>query len=107
MGYRSPASSGGCCSKRPKKAAFLHRIKHASVQNYIIGGPANVYDLECSATKVSPLKVKERDDVVWHTNHPLVNDDYNAKYRAALAKQPKNQGAGNSVTRLDCLARRL
>jgi isopenicillin-N N-acyltransferase like protein len=87
--------------------AFLHRIKHASGQNYIIGGPANVYDLECSATKVSRFKVKEHDDVVWHTNHSLVNDDYNAKYRAALAKQPKSQGAGNSVTRLECLARRL
>jgi predicted choloylglycine hydrolase len=87
--------------------AFLNRIKHASGQNYILGGPANVYDLECSATKVSRFKVKERDDVIWHTNHPLVNDDYNAAYRAALAKTPKSQGAGNSVTRLECLARRL
>jgi predicted choloylglycine hydrolase len=87
--------------------AFLHRIKHASGQNYILGGPTNVYDLECSATKVSRFKVKERDDVVWHTNHPLVNDDYNAQYRAALAKPPKSQGPSNSVTRLECLARRL
>src|SRR5262249_54473794 len=32
---------------------FFRRVKHASGQNYIIGGPSKVHDLECSAGKVS------------------------------------------------------
>jgi isopenicillin-N N-acyltransferase like protein len=55
--------------------AFMRAIPHASGQNYVLGGPGGVVDLECSARKVveaPPLPDTQR---VYHTNHPLVNDD--------------------------------
>jgi hypothetical protein len=54
---------------------FMRTIPHASGQNYILGGPEGVVDLECSASKVvefNPLPDRKR---VYHTNHPMVNDD--------------------------------
>jgi predicted choloylglycine hydrolase len=65
---------------------FVHKIQHASGQNYIIGGPEKVVSLECSHGKVSPFSPGEANDLVFHTNHPLSNDDYDAKFRDYLAK---------------------
>jgi len=55
--------------------AFMRRVKHASGQNYILGGPERVLDLECSANKISEFTPSPGADRVYHTNHPLVNDD--------------------------------
>ena len=55
--------------------AFMKSVPHASGQNYILGDPTRVVDLECSAHKVvefSPLPETKR---VCHTNHPLANDN--------------------------------
>jgi hypothetical protein len=55
--------------------SFMQTVPHASGQNYVLGDPHDVVDLECSAHKVveaPPLPVSRR---VYHTNHPLVNDD--------------------------------
>jgi predicted choloylglycine hydrolase len=82
---------------------FLQRIKHASGQNYIVGGPRSVHCLECSAGKASPFRPDDKRGLVWHTNHPLVNDDYNASYRA----QRKTGQADNSSVRLRSLETRL
>ena len=88
--------------------AFLHRIKHASGQNYVVGGASTVQSLECSAGKVSRYKPKERDDVVWHTNHPLVNDDFRREYRSFLEmKSDMGKMEPNTRTRLKALERRL
>ena len=54
---------------------FMYRIPHASGQNYLIGGPDRVLSLECSANKVAEFQVAPNSDRVWHTNHPLINDD--------------------------------
>jgi isopenicillin-N N-acyltransferase like protein len=54
-------------------AAFVRDISHASGQNYAIGGPAGIIDLEASAGKVAPYMEGARR--VCHTNHPLSNDD--------------------------------
>jgi hypothetical protein len=86
---------------------FLKRIKHASGQNYIIGGPDKVYDYECSAGKVSQFKPTPAGEIVWHTNHPLVNDDYNAAYHDALAKKETAKKTENSATRLQSLDKRI
>jgi hypothetical protein len=54
---------------------FMRSVPHASGQNYVLGDPHDVVDLECSAHRVveaPPLPVSRR---VYHTNHPLVNDD--------------------------------
>jgi hypothetical protein len=86
---------------------FLRRVKHASGQNYVIGDAGKVAAYECSAGKVSPLP-PARGDVLLHTNHPLVNDDYNLPYRDLLAKPgevaKRNE---NSVARLESFQKRL
>jgi hypothetical protein len=88
--------------------AFLQRVRHASGQNYVVGGPARVFSYECSANRVARFAPAGRDDVVWHTNHPLASDDYGAPYRA-LRADPAALAAGeaNTRTRLRCLEDRL
>jgi isopenicillin-N N-acyltransferase like protein len=83
---------------------FVHQVKHASGQNYIVGGPRGVHCLECSAGKVSPFKPDEKRGLVWHTNHPLANDDYNAKYREKKTDKPPED---STSARLRCLETRL
>lgn len=58
-----------------KAVQFINTIQHASSQNYIIGGKDRVVCLECSANKVSQFEIYENARRVYHTNHPLVNDD--------------------------------
>ncbi len=58
-----------------KAVEFIHDIQHASGQNYIIGGSERVVCLECSANKVSQFEPHEGARRVYHTNHPLVNND--------------------------------
>lgn len=67
-----------------------------------------MYAFECSAGKVSRFTPAAGPEVVWHTNHPLANDDYHAAYRAARAEQkgtPKKEE--NSRARLRALEKRL
>jgi isopenicillin-N N-acyltransferase like protein len=87
---------------------FLHQIKHASGQNYLIGGPQKVASFECSHGRVTRFGPAEGSDIVWHTNHPLANDDYDVKYRQYLEKH-KDAGKKPSSTtaRFDCLTTRL
>jgi predicted choloylglycine hydrolase len=98
----------GLLQQRTEKeaVAFLRGIKHASGQNYILGGRDRVFNFECSAGKVVEYKAEGRSHVVYHTNHPLVNEDYNALYRAALKKDQKNPGRENSFARFEALRRR-
>src|SRR5205085_8791957 len=84
-------------------AAFLRQAKHASGQNYLLGGPARAYSFECSAGKVSQFKPADRDDVVWHTNHPLANDDYIESYRALRSRGTElAKSEANTRARLEC-----
>jgi len=55
--------------------AFVQRIKHASGQNFIVGGPQAVLDFECSANQVVPFIPYPGAKRVYHTNHPLANAD--------------------------------
>jgi len=54
---------------------FMRAIPHASGQNYVLGDPNAVVDLECSAHKVVEAPPAPDGQRVYHTNHPLVNDD--------------------------------
>ena len=54
---------------------FVREVRHASGQNYIIGVGDRVYDLEASAGKVVEFKPFPDGRFVYHTNHPLINDD--------------------------------
>jgi hypothetical protein len=88
--------------------AFLRRVKHASGQNYLLGGPEYAFSFECSAGRVERFRPGGREDIVWHTNHPLANDDYTADY-AALRKDQAEQAKreANSRARARCLERQL
>lgn len=87
---------------------FLYEVKHASPQNYLIGGPEKVYDFECSSNKVSQFKVSDNSDIVFHTNHALRNDDYNPKYIKRVKEHGEEEMADdNSHTRFNTLEKRL
>jgi isopenicillin-N N-acyltransferase like protein len=56
-------------------AAFLKGIPHASGENYAISDQERVLDFECSASQVTQFIPCEGSDMIYHTNHPLVNQD--------------------------------
>src|SRR5262249_24222792 len=83
---------------------FLRQVKHASGQNYIVGGPSKVYAYECSAGKATRFTPATGPDVLWHTNHPLANDDYTPAYRAIREKKKDaDKAEANSAARLQSL----
>jgi hypothetical protein len=90
---------------------FLREIHHASGQNYIVGGPDGVASFECSANKVVRFKPVKFDSVVWHTNHPLANDDLTESARATQAAADRESDPPrpqtNSQARLISLKARL
>ena len=57
--------------------SFLTTVPHASGQNYILGSSMQIVDLECSANQVIEFSPEGRSRSVCHTNHPIVNRDYN------------------------------
>jgi hypothetical protein len=86
---------------------FVRRLPHASGQNYIIGGPKRPYDYEASAGKVVLLETPSGSSTVYHTNHPLANDDYQADYRELLLKDGESKLNQNSRGRYEALRKRL
>lgn len=57
--------------------SFIKSVKHASGQNYLIGIRGEVFDFEASANKVVRFDPKNENGTIYHTNHPIVNDDLN------------------------------
>ena len=70
---------------------FVNAIEHASPQNYLIGDSERIVDLECSSGKVVPFTVPENPGVFFHTNHPLVNNDFGPKYEALLRDRDRGE----------------
>lgn len=67
-----------------------------------------VYDFEPSANKVVEFRPVADGSVVYHTNHPLANDDWkpwHAVMKQAMKAEEMNHG--NSGVRLSSLAARL
>jgi isopenicillin-N N-acyltransferase-like protein len=54
-------------------AALVRRVPHASGQNYMLGGPGALLDLEGSAGAVTEVKRTGAQSI--HTNHPLASED--------------------------------
>ena len=81
---------------------FVRDIKHASGQNYIIGTGDRIYDFEASAGKIVEFRPVPDGSVVYHTNHPLVNDDLKP-----LLSADSEKSIVNSQTRLASLQTRL
>ncbi|MFC2166113.1 C45 family autoproteolytic acyltransferase/hydrolase [Acidobacteriota bacterium] len=62
-------------SKYENAVQFIQKIKHATGQNYIIGTVDRIADFECSSNKVSRFIPPKEENRIYHTNHPLINDD--------------------------------
>ena len=100
----------GILLKKDKKSAldFLQTVKHASGQNYIIGTVDSVYDFEASANKVVRfIPVANNPSLVYHTNHPISNDDIKPWHGENVRKALSGESVGNSVTRFIALKNRL
>jgi isopenicillin-N N-acyltransferase-like protein len=87
---------------------FIRGIKHASGQNYILGTGDRIYDFEASAGKVVEFRPAADGSVVYHTNHPLVNDDLKPWHLKQIQSlSPEEMSKRNSETRLASVERRL
>ena len=62
---------------------FLHEIKHAKAQNYIIGGQDESRCFECSSKEIHQFIPFQDANLTYHTNHYLV-DAYESKYCSRL-----------------------
>jgi isopenicillin-N N-acyltransferase-like protein len=69
--------------------AFIQGIKHATGQNYMIGGPEKIVTYECSANQVCRFVPDGGVTRLLHTNHPLANDDQRRK-KIKTARAPSN-----------------
>jgi isopenicillin-N N-acyltransferase-like protein len=98
---------------------FATSVQHASPQNYLIGDPEKVVDLECSSGEVERLPANGAPGVVFHTNHPIENDDYSSEYLNILLERERGERSdedlhaavefleANSGTRLEGLQQQL
>ncbi len=88
---------------------FIQSVSHASGQNYIIGIRGEVYDFEASANKIIRFDPKNANGAIYHTNHPLANDDVKdwfKKYDPAK-KDSIDQDKSNSHIRLTAVQKRV
>ncbi|MBN1224697.1 MAG: hypothetical protein JXB23_15735 [Candidatus Aminicenantes bacterium] len=83
---------------------FIQDIKHATGQNYVIGGPDEAGSFECSANKVSRFVPYPGATRVYHTNHVLVNDDWDGAFEG---NRVYNGFQNNSGARFQALENRL
>lgn len=74
--------------------AFVHKVDHASGQNYLIGGPERVLSLECSSDTIAEFRPFAEATFTYHTNFPLANHNYSERYLEMLAEQDKTVQEG-------------
>ncbi len=96
-------------TEKEELLSFIQTIDHASGQNYIIGIRGEVFDFEASANKVVQFKPENKNGTVYHTNHPIANDDIKKgfeKFNPNLkeAQKPVNS---NSYLRLKAVEKRM
>ena len=88
---------------------FLRMVRHATGQNYLFADQDGIYDVECSANKVVTIKNQDGSAGLWHTNHPLVNDDVSERFLnpTDTLRDAVTQRFTNSSTRLQSLEKTL
>jgi predicted choloylglycine hydrolase len=95
----------------PEKAVkFMKGVKHASGQNYILGAGDHVFDFEASASKVVEFRPVLDGSIVYHTNHPLANDDlkpWHLAMKQVASLLPEGNPQGDSETRLASVEKRI
>jgi len=88
---------------------FIQSVPHASGQNYIIGIRGEVFDFEASANKVVRFNPENENGTIYHTNHPIVNDDMKPwfeQFNPNLKTELQLTGS-NSYLRLKAVESRL
>jgi len=68
-------------TKKEDLLSFIQTVNHASGQNYIIGIKEEIFDFEASANKVVRFNPNNDNGTVYHTNHPIVNDDMKPQFK--------------------------
>ena len=109
-GLPVPFVTRGILQQKSGKAAidFVHQIKHATGQNYLIGTNKQVYTFEASANQVVEFRPKQNNQLVYHTNHSLENHDvkpWMEKYHQMILSGEKLKG--NSITRMESLSNQI
>lgn len=100
----------GLLSKNTNQQAldFVQKVKHATGQNYIIGGDKEVINLEASANEVVRFTPTADEGLVYHTNHSLNNHDVKPWMQEYHQRILSGEGAKtNSQTRFEALEARL
>ena len=59
--------------------SMLRTVPHATGQNYMVGGPGELHDFECSPGQVREVRID--DSQVMHTNHVLASGDIDPEVR--------------------------
>lgn len=86
---------------------FIQTVPHASGQNYIIGIRGEVFDFEASANKVLRFDPKNANGTVYHTNHPIVNDDVKPWFKKYSSKSEAKPMESNSYIRFSAVQKRI
>jgi len=100
------------CENLTAGLEFLRSLKHASGQDYTVEEPGSrAINIEASANCTEEFLPFEGADRVYHTNHPLENDDQ-AMFRKALAESDNQDELipsynGSTMERFGELQRRL
>lgn len=89
--------------------SFIQTVDHASGQNYMIGIRGEVYDFEASANKVVRFDPMNPNGTVYHTNHPIVNDDVKPWFfnYSPHAEEELKPLSSNSHLRLNAVEKRM
>jgi L-ribulose-5-phosphate 3-epimerase len=66
---------------------FLEEIEPAAPQNYMIGGGDRASSFERSAKRMVEFLPFAGAEFTYHTNHPLVNEDFNPRFVQALERR--------------------
>jgi isopenicillin-N N-acyltransferase-like protein len=79
----------GILRQRSYKEAvkFLQDIQPAAPQTYVIGGPDEAAVFERSAGKMSEFLPFANAEFSYHTNRPLINDDFNPRFPEMLKRE--------------------
>jgi hypothetical protein len=88
---------------------FIQTVPHASGQNYIIGIRGEVFDFEASANKVIRFDPQNANGTIYHTNHPLANEDVKDWFKKydPSNKSAIDPGKSNSHIRLTAVQKRV
>ncbi|WP_113922468.1 C45 family autoproteolytic acyltransferase/hydolase [Cognataquiflexum aquatile] len=88
---------------------FITSVNHASGQNYILGVRGEVFNFEASANKVVRFDPGNKNQTVYHTNHPIVNDDVKPWFAQYDPKEIPDTipATSNSYIRLAALTTRV